>query len=130
MAALVVNLDVAVGDVIVVLNYPFVFDLPIEREAHGHVVGVLLATDAAVAVSHMGLLKRLEVIAASISHCHDQVELHSFFVALGQEHPVGDSARAGEFLKVKLVVGFHSFIGVVDEFGEAGDVRDGDSRFG
>merc|ERR1719423_371675 len=83
---LVENLDDVVLDVVSMQEHALVADLPVEREAHGQVVGVLLSVDAALAVAVVLLLLHGVVLGVlmTVSDGHGQSELHALGLALRQ----------------------------------------------
>merc|ERR1719423_542418 len=127
---LVENLDDVVLDVVSIQEHALVADLPVEREAHGQVVGVLLSVDAALAVAVVLLLLHGVVLGVlmTVSDGHGQSDLHALGLALRQQHPVGDPAGAGVGGLVEGRTCGHSRVGVVHQLAEAGDVRDCDRR--
>ena len=76
-------------------------DLPVDRESHGLVIGVLFPPDSALAVTldGSGFKQQVIQIFAGIRNYDRERELHSFLGSFRQQHPVGDAALFGVLLE-------------------------------
>lgn len=116
------SLAVEVGEF---LNDTEIWDAPLEGEAHGTLVGVLLSANAAVAVG-AAMSVNVEVVLGAIiaaGDVHIEPELESLLVALGQQQPLGVATRAAR-CDLHFGVTRHSLISLSDQFAEGGAVRD------
>lgn len=101
-------------------------DATIIREAHGFLVWVLLAVDAAVAVG-AAMVVGCHVIVNGIvtaANVNIEVEFHALFIALGKKESLRVAAAPAR-AKIKSSSSGNGFIGVVDQLGEGDSVRNG-----
>lgn len=101
-------------------------DAPVKWEAHGTLVRVLLAADAAVTmVSTVVIAVKVTVNAIIAAGDNDtEPEFETLLVSLGQQQPMR-MATGTTSIKLQVRAASHSFVSLLDEVLEAGAVRNG-----
>ena len=100
----VVDLDHGLLDVGDLIDDLFIGNTTVQRVAEGPLVG-LDTVDTIVVVFVHGDDGLVIDVLLSISDSHQQSELHTFLVTLGQKQPVRDACGALEPLKILTVFG-------------------------
>jgi len=124
----VIDLDDLGVDVVGIYEDAIIRNPSVQGEAHRSVVGVFLSSHAAVAVADNIVLHEGEVVLRGIVDGHGEHELHTLFVAFGEQHPVGNAALLRECRRVQLFSSLDSTVGLLHESAEALDVGNSHRR--